>query len=394
MVATHYTTDPIKVVDADSHLTEPPWLWVDHAPAKLKDRVPRVVEDEQGRPRWIVDQGTVLGPMGYSTVAPDDSRIEGDFVVTQATFENVHRGAYDFRARLGWLDGRGIYQQVLFPNTLAGFGGARFFTAIDDSALRTACITIYNDAAAEIQRESGGRLLPLAMVPWWDVEKAAQEVSRARTELDLRGITMPDNPHDYGFPKLHRPEWQPFWSACEDAGMAVAFHIGGGTFQPNTWVEPGEGEAQATQTSNSFLANSWLVANLIFSGVLLRHPRLKIFSAETGIGWMPFLIESMDYHWHELITARAKSEVWNNLLPSEIFRRNIWVSFWFEQWGPAHAIDFIGEDNVMFETDFPHGTSLTPRTTQQVAQTLATLKPEVRRKVLHDNAARLYSLPA
>jgi predicted TIM-barrel fold metal-dependent hydrolase len=158
------------------------------------------------------------------------------------------------------------------------------------------------------------------------------------------------------------------------------------------WTAPGLGEHQATLTACSFLTNTWVVANLIFSGLLLKHPRLKVYSAETGIGWMPFLLEALDYQWHENITATAKREVWNDVLPSEIFRRNIYVSFWFEEWGVLNALEAVGADNVMFETDFPHGTALLDRSKDQVAATLAQLKPDVRRKVLRDNAARLFGI--
>jgi predicted TIM-barrel fold metal-dependent hydrolase len=221
------------------------------------------------------------------------------------------------------------------------------------------------------------------------MDQAVAEIHRARTDLDLRGITMCDAPHLYGFPSLDDPAWDGFWSACEDQGVPVAFHIGSGSGGQFVWGQHG-GEEQATRTVNTFFSNSWVVTNLIFSGVLLKHPRLKIFSAETGIGWIPFLLDAMDYHWYENISDNVRREVWKDLTPTEIFRRNCYVSFWFEKFGPAHCIDVIGEDNVMFETDFPHGTTLTERVTEQVAQTLAALTPQVRQKVLHDNAAKLY----
>jgi len=385
-----YTTDAVDIIDVDSHITEPAGLWVDHAPARLKDRVPHIVDDAHCRPRWVVD-GKDIGAIAFTAIAADGSRIAGEAQDQHSRYEDLHKGAYDFKARLDWLDERGISQQVIFPN-ISGFGAELFFAEIADRELLTACVTIYNDAMAEIQKDSGTRFLPLALVPWWDIDEAVKEVRRARTQLDLRGITMSDNPHAHGLPSLDRPEWEPFWSACEDMGLVVAFHIGSGSFTKLVWSQEGGGEYLATNTVNSFLSNSWIVSNLIFSGVLLRHPRLKIFSAETGIGWVPFLLEAMDYQWHENLLPEVRRDVWKGQLPSEIFRRNIYVSFWFEQFGPAHAIDVIGQDNVMFETDFPHGTALTPRVTEQVSRTLAALNPDVRRKVLHDSATRLFDL--
>jgi predicted TIM-barrel fold metal-dependent hydrolase len=387
-VVSSYATDSIRVVDTDAHLTEPAGLWVDHAPAKLRDRVPRIVEDDQGRPRWVVD-GKALGAIGNALVGPDGNKIMGEASATAHRYEEVHKGAYDSEARLGWMDERGIHQQVIFPN-ITGFGAVRLYTEVSDTELRTACVSIYNDAVAEIQRESSGRLLPMGLVPWWDMDETVNELRRVKNELGLKGITMCESPHDFGLPPLDTPTWAPFWSELEELDLAVVFHIGSGPLRHNLWSQQG-GELQATNTVNSFLGNSPLVTNLIFSGVLLRHPRLKIFSAESGIGWVPFLLEALDYQWHENLLPDVKRDVWKEALPSEIFRRNFYVSFWFEQWGPAHTLDML-EDNIMFETDFPHGTSLTERSAEQVANTLAAMSPSVRQKVLHDNAARLFSL--
>jgi predicted TIM-barrel fold metal-dependent hydrolase len=390
MASRHFTTDPIDVIDADSHLTEPADLWVDRAPAALKDRVPRVVEDEDGRPHWVVE-GKDLGNVSFTSIAPDGSRIHGETYAMPLRFDDVHKGAYDFRARLDWLDEHGISQQAIFPN-LAGFGADRFVTDITDEALRTACVGIYNDAVAEIQQESGTRLLPLALVPWWDIDATIDELRRVRNTLGLRGITMCDAPHKFGLPLLDTPHWDRFWAECEELNLAIAFHIGSGSFSAQLWSQPKTGELLATQTANSFLSNSFIVSNLIFSGVLLKYPGLKIYSAETGIGWLPFFLEAMDYQWHENLYPEVQRAVWKQMLPSEIFRRNFFVSFWFEQFGPRYAIDAIGPDNVMFETDFPHGTALTDRVQDEVTSTLAAMSPDVRRRVLHDNAARLYDL--
>jgi uncharacterized protein len=383
-----FTTDSIKVIDTDSHLTEPEGLWVDRAPAKFKDRVPKIVEDDMGRPRWVVD-GADIGPIGNALVGPDGTKIVGQASATSHRYDEVHKGAYDMQARLGWLDERGIYGQILFPN-ITGFGAVRIFTDVPDRELATACVTIYNDAAADIQRESADRLMPLALVPWWDIDQSVKELVRIKNELGLKGITMCDSPNEFGMPALDQPEWEKFWSTLEDLDLAVAFHIGSGRLGFKVWSQKG-GELQATNTVNAFFGNTLVVSNLIYSGVLLRHPHLKIFSAESGIGWVPFLLEAMDYQWHENLTEDVKRDVWKAALPSEIFRRNFYVSLWFEQLNTVHALELL-EENTMFETDFPHGTALTDRTTEDIAKSLASLTPVVRKKLLHDNAARLFDL--
>jgi len=133
------------------------------------------------------------------------------------------------------------------------------------------------------------------------------------------------------------------------------------------------------------------MANLIFSGVLERHPDVQFVSVESGIGWIPFMLEAMDYEILENAPAQA-AEL--GRAPSEYFKDHWYATFWFEkaQGDLQGLIDKVGEDNVMFETDFPHPTCLYPDPLGTVADTLAGLRPETQRKVLGDTAAALYCL--
>jgi len=400
-MATSYTTDPIKVIDVDSHYSPPPGFWEPHAPAKFKERVPRIGESSEGLPEWIVD-GKPFDSIGFNMVRPDGTKVQGNMRALPL-FEEMHPGCYDSKARVAWLDEHCIFQQIMYPNT-GGFSSQMFFTKIADDELRNVCIRTYNDAAAALQKESGGRLVPLSQIPWWDIDEAEKELERTVTELGLTaGPTMYSAPELHGLPSLNQPQWARFLSICEGLDVPLSFHIGvpgGGAQKP--WVPAGvdaaaqlsvgRGVHLATYTTNSFFSNSWLISNLIFSGVPLRHPRLKIVSGETGISWLPFLLEAMDFQWHENIEAEDKRDFWKGMMPSEIYRRNFSGSFWFEKTALAEHIDFLGADTVMFETDFPHGTALTDRMTDDVAAKLARLTPEVRRKVLHDTAARVYNL--
>jgi predicted TIM-barrel fold metal-dependent hydrolase len=400
-MVTGYTSDPIKVIDVDSHYSPPPGFWEGYAPAKFKERVPRIGENDLGLPEWIVD-GKPFDSIGFNMVRPDGTKVQGNMQALPS-FEEMHAGSYDVKARVAWLDEHGISQQIMYPNT-GGFSSQMFFTKIADEELRNVCIRTYNDAAAALQMESGGRLLPLSQIPWWNIEEAEQEIRRTRIELDLMaGPTMFSAPEIHGLPSYNQPQWASFLSTCEELDVPLSFHIGvpGGGAQ-KAYVEPGvdgsdrltkgRGVHLATYTTNSFLSNSWLITNFIFSGILLRHPRLKIISGETGISWLPFLLEAMDFQWHENIEAEDKRDFWKGMMPSDLYRRNFSASFWFEKTALAEHIDFLGADTVMFETDFPHGTALTDRMTVDVAGKLAKLTPEVRKKVLHDTAARVYNL--
>jgi predicted TIM-barrel fold metal-dependent hydrolase len=145
----------------------------------------------------------------------------------------------------------------------------------------------------------------------------------------------------------------------------------------------------ALGSTSLFMENARVLGNLLLSGILERYPRVKIVSVESGIGWIPFLLEALDYEWSE---TGAASELALSMTPSEYFRRQIYACFWFERTGPMKLIEAIGEDNVLFETDFPHPTCQYPDVQEYVAEVTADWSDTRRRKILQDNAARLYKL--
>jgi predicted TIM-barrel fold metal-dependent hydrolase len=139
-----------------------------------------------------------------------------------------------------------------------------------------------------------------------------------------------------------------------------------------------------------FIENSRVISNLLYSGLFERCKRLKIVSVESGIGWIPFVLESIDYEWRE---TGSQGERALSMAPSEYFRKHIYGCFWFEKTAPARLIDQVGEDNVLFETDFPHPTCLYPDVQQYIAEISAGWSQARKRKILQDNAAALYKIP-
>ncbi len=136
-----------------------------------------------------------------------------------------------------------------------------------------------------------------------------------------------------------------------------------------------------------YLDNARMIANLLYSDLLERFPKLRFVSVESGLGWIPFLLEACEYQWDQMVPTECKH---HELRPTEKFRRNIYACFWFEQEGPARLIDRVGANNVLFETDFPHPTCLYPDSAAHLRTVLGGLSEDVQRRVLHDNAAGLY----
>jgi predicted TIM-barrel fold metal-dependent hydrolase len=382
--------DDLAIIDVDAHITEAHDLWTSRAPASLKDRMPRVVGE--GRERvWVVDRDIQISTTNPSSViAKDGSKSRGtEFFGWQ--IEDVHEASYDMSARVELLDDFGLYAQVLYPN-VAGFGSQNFMK-VKDSDLRLACARIYNEAMAEIQADSDGRLVPMALMPWWNIEQSVEEIDRARS-MGLKGIVMCSDPDSIGLPDLGDDAWKPFWDACNDSGMTVNFHIGASETSFNmfgraAWPSMGMRRRLALGSAALFVENSRVTSNMIYSGIFDRCPDLKIVSVESGIGWIPFVLESIDYEWNE---TAAQLEINLQKRPSDYFRDHFWGCFWFEKVSPKHLIDVIGEDNVLFETDFPHPTCLYPDVQEYLAEITADWSPTRRRKILQDNAAKLYGI--
>jgi predicted TIM-barrel fold metal-dependent hydrolase len=377
----------MPVIDIDAHWTEPPDLWLSRAPAKLKERVPRIELDEEGHQRWVVDSDTILGPPGLSVIRPDGSKVTG--LLSLETLEEQNTAMSDPKGRLKLMDSLGIHSQILYPNALGFAGGS--IMELEDPELRAFCITGYNDAIGELQASGEGRLYPQAMLPFWDVDLSVRELKRCRKTLGLVGFTMTDSPQEWGLPCLNDPYWDPVWSTAQDLQLPVNFHIGSGGFgtsfawdgyEPPRWL--------AVTSVALFLNNARCILNLIFSGLLDRYPDLKFVSVESGIGWLPFMLEACEYQLDENM---GSGRCGLKLRPAEYFQRQIYASFWFEKNQVAHTIELLGEDNIMFETDVPHPTCLYPGVRQHLEDTLGGLEPRVQRKIMYETAAKLYQLP-
>jgi predicted TIM-barrel fold metal-dependent hydrolase len=382
----------LRVIDVDAHMTERHDLFTERAPKGYEDRVPHV-ERVDGVEMWVVD-GHTFGKAGSGgTIDPEG--VKHPFHDSQGGswgIDDVHPAAWDPAERLRLMDELGIQAQVLYPNSI-GIGGQNLVNSIHDDVVLRLCVELYNDAMAEVQAASGNRLLPMPIMPAWSIDACVREAERCAA-LGYRGVNMTADPQDSGSPDLGDPAWDPFWEVCAGLGLPVHFHIGasqtamtyfGTTFWPSQddYVKPAIGGASLFQNNSRVLLNS------AYSGMFDRHPDLKMVSVESGIGWVPFMLEAMDYELAENAPEHAKKL---QKQPSEYFTDNWYVTFWFEtgRGDLAHLVDAVGEDNIMFETDFPHPTCLHPNPVAAVRDNVSKLRPETQRKLMGENAARLY----
>ncbi|MFL2987097.1 MAG: amidohydrolase family protein [Candidatus Poriferisodalaceae bacterium] len=380
----------LKVIDTDSHWSEPYDLWTSRAPAKWRERVPQMVE-RSGKRRWWFDGDIPIGlPIASSVIDPDGEKITGTAFFDMDN-EVVHRASFDPEARVAMLDHLGIHAQIMYPN-VAGFGNQNFLKSPDE-ALRLLSVEIYNDALAEFQTDTGQRVFGMALLPWWNLDAAVREIERAHAN-GLRGIVTCTNPEEAGLPDMGTKHWDPIWQTCSDLHMPVNFHIGSSKgnmdfFGRAPWPSFGEERKLAVGSANLFMGNARTVGNLIYSGIPERFPDLKFVSVESGVGWLPFFLEMLDHQ----LTETAPNELAElSLLPSEYFRRQFFGCFWFERSTIKPTVDFLGNSCLMFETDFPHPTCLYPRDDQSLMDALEGLSSVDIRRILQDNAAELYRI--
>ena len=260
--------DDLKIIDTDSHWSEPYDLWTSRAPAKYRDRVPRMTERD-GKRRWWFDDAIPIGlPIASSVVDPDGEKVTGT-VFFDFDNEMVHRASYDAEARVEMLDQLGLDAQIMYPN-VAGFGNQNFLKSPDD-ALRLISVEIYNDALAEFQEASGQRVFGMALLPWWDLDAAVREIERCHAN-GLRGIVTCSNPEEAGLPDMATPHWDPVWQVCSDLAMPVNFHIGSSKgnldyYGKAPWPSFGPERRLAVGSANLFMGNARIVGNMIYSGV-------------------------------------------------------------------------------------------------------------------------------
>jgi predicted TIM-barrel fold metal-dependent hydrolase len=376
-------------IDTDCHVGEPADLWVSRIPDHA-DLVPAVRYNEQKDRHewWIADRYVTLAPAGTvagaNVVPPMNPR----------SYDDAHPGAFDLVERMKVMDEERVWAQVLYPN-VGGFGSDHFMK-IEDVGLRNECVRAYNDYLAEWIGDRTDRFVGVCMLPFWDMDETIREIERS-SKLGHKAILMTGKPDIWwGWPHIADPFWTPIWDVTSELGMSVSFHAGGGD-PALSWQAMGYAgmPARTRFTANSvasFFGNAQTIVDLIFSGIPARYPDLKFVTVESGIGWIPFLLECMDYQFREHRVREVSPEL--EMMPSEYFRQSVLATFWFEKTAPRLLIEAIGEDNVMFETDFPHPTSLWPPQSarEQAEQCLAMQPARIREKVLWRTAAELYGL--
>ncbi|RMH69579.1 MAG: amidohydrolase [Actinomyces sp.] len=391
------------IASVDDHVVEPPHVWQRWLPARYRERGPRVERHRLGELKFV-------GGTSYEyELDPDDGSGEwcdiwfyegniyphkrhvaavgfdrDDMTLSPITYDEMRPGCYEPAARVADMLANHVDVSLSFP-TFPRFCGQTFHEA-GDRELGLACVKAYNDwMVEEWCGDSGGVLVPLIIIPLWDAELAAAEVRR-NAERGCHAVCFSEIPPHLGLPSIHSGYWEPFIQACEDTETVICMHIGSSSKMPATSPDAPTG-VQATLSFNNAMAS---LSDWLFSGILPRHPNLKLAWSEGQIGWLPYILERADVVWEEhRAWARTKELVPEP--PSTYWYRHCFGCFFRDRHG-LECLDEIGVDNVTFETDYPHTDSTWPNTLEIATEMFAGLDPEVVHKIVRGNALRMLGL--
>lgn len=379
----------MPIIDTDTHITEPRDTWTARmSTKKWGDMVPHVKFDDEAQEEYWFLGDTKMVPACMTAQAGWPEK----FPSHPKTFEAAHPASYDADARIKLMDELGIWAMALYPN-IGGFG-SQIWRNLDPPELALECVSAYNDMLVDWSSVAPDRLIPIAAVPFWNVEAAVKEIQRA-AERGCKGMILSGAPQLHAQPFLADKAWDRVWAAAQDAELPISFHVGSGDMMSQFSMErimtEGIGATYARASTSLFFDTAMQLTDLLFSGVLPRFPRLEFVSVESGIGWIPFLLEAADYHFIEGDVRGSRPEF--EELPSFYYYRQVYASYWFEKVAPAKLLEEVGVDRILFETDFPHPTCLHGDAVPSAVANLDGLPEDVRRKILYENAAKLYKVP-
>ena len=372
-------TNNYKLISSDSHVYEPYDLWTSRIEPKFVDRAPHI-EHLESSDYWFCDGSKVIGTGSGSQTG---TRFEdADSLTLQKRFQDVRPGGYIPEEHIKDMELDGVYANVLFPTV------GLLLYSVPDSELLTAIFRVYNDWVAEFCKSYPSRLKGVCVINVDDVPTGVKELERC-ANIGLKGALITVYPPEGR--EYFLPEYEPLWTTAEALDMPLGLHV--------ATNRPGAGQEfmnASTDLRPAFLTNvdHWVrmsLADMIFSGVFERHPKLKVGTVEHEFGWLPHFMERLDYNY----TERPRRDDWprfkEDMMPSDYLRRNIFVSFQEDPVGIQHR-DYIGIDILMWGSDYPHIESTFPKSREILEEILADCAQEEKVKIAGGNAARVFQI--
>jgi len=360
---------------ADDHIVEPPDVWSKRVPQRFREAAPHVIE-EGGMEYWMVE-GKRMPTVGLNAVA---GKPEEEWTMDPVRFSDMIPGCYDPKARAEDMRSEGIAASLNFPS-LPRFGGA-LFPDFKDKELADYCVRAWNDFMFEEWCAAAPEMfVPMAIVQLWDANLAAKEIER-NLERGLRAISVPEETSMLGLPSYYTDFWDPMWSICEEAGVAVCMHIGSSGWRAFTPPESNP----SLMVALGFVPTITHSLAMMYSPVPRKFPNIKIVYSEGGVNWVPGALERADrmYKRHKYWSGT------DDLLPSEICRKNMWFCLIDEPYGLRVRHD-VGIERILWECDYPHSSCIWPGTQHVVEDLFQDVPDDETELITLRNAERLFN---
>lgn len=375
-----------KRISADCHLDMPwmpPDLFTSMASSEMKERMPFVVETDEG-PKWMARNGATfgfkngVGPAGAKFVPGKHHRV--DVMAETGLYAD---GAKDIRRvsdphlRIKDMDRDGVDAEVIY-----GILGAASRLADRDAA--NEMLRIYNDWLKDFCSHYPDRHIGLACLPYGDIDAAVQEIHRV-ARMGIKGLELSCS---WDMEPMWHPMWEPLWQAVNEVQLPLHFHTFP-TLPPNTIEKHGGrvGRSVFFSVVSSFQMNLVnILAAIIAANVLERYPNVRIAFGESGCGWIPYALDRMDFEWEDRFT-----DLGLKMKPSDYWRRQCKATFQFDRIG-AKLIDEMGAESLMWGSDYPHGDGVWPNSDAYIKEQFKDVSPEVTRMITCTNAGKFYGL--
>ncbi len=368
------------IISVDDHLVEPADMFQGRLPAALAGRAPRIVTNKFGHEVWEFDHQT-FSQVGMNAVVgrrPETVKVE------PFRFDQMRKGCWDVDARVHDMDLNGVWGSLSFPSMITGFCG-RVYSQCSDPELGLAVTRAFNDwMHDEWWSPHKDRIIPMGITWLSDPEIGAAEIRR-NAERGFRAVTLPERPHDIGYPSIFNDYWEPILRACAETDTVVCLHVGSSGIH----LAPADAGAAIMPLSATLFGQQSLTAcsEWLWSGYPVRIPELKIAMSEGGIGWVAMLLDRL-----ENIIDRSRYGLGWDERPADVLRRN----FWFCTIDDPSTIDtrhVIGVENIMVEVDYPHGDSTWPDTQPVIEKAWGHIPAPELRAMCSENAAKLFRHP-
>jgi uncharacterized protein len=375
--------DDTFIFDADAHVLEPPGMWESYLEAEFQQRAIKFRVNDRGVEQLFADGEVILPNCTAALGGVNIDRTEAFNPRSGLAYlDGAPRGSMDGTERVAQFDAWGLSAGLVLPTI-------GILWDSDDNNLANAYCRAYNNWVYDFQAADRTRLVVAAHLNLQDIDEAVKELD-LRLQQGFKGIFLPPERVDgHGFASDY---FDPLWARVEEAGVPLLIHV---IVRSRRFVTGFVGDWYETPANRTFsfalgAASQVMPAcmAMVMDGLFDKFPRLKVVAIEAGCGWAPYAMDRLDEKYQHFSGFDLKLKLGE---PSNYFRRNLWFVAEPEERTIGGALELVGEDRILWGSDFPHIDSHVDAP-NQVRANIGHLPEHLQRAVLGENAKKLFNI--